>query len=97
MLVTRVRPNRLVERFVIVSPISFYANDLEPQLAERARAICTAAHVMEGPQLEACTLDTAVLGGAEAAKVFVRSLPIRAVLRPGSPLQRIVTKPIQRP
>jgi hypothetical protein len=75
----------------------FFANDLEPELGERARAICTAAHVKEGPQLDACTLDTAVLGGAEAAKVFVRTLPIRAVLRPGLPLERIEIKPIKRP
>jgi hypothetical protein len=75
----------------------FYANDLEPQVAERAREICTAAHVKEGPQLDACTLDAAVLGGAEAAKVFARTLPIRAVLRPGLPLERIEIKPIKRP
>lgn len=75
----------------------FYANDLEPEVAKRARAICTAAHVKEGPQLDACILDTAVLGGAEAAKAFVRTLPIRAVLRPGLPLEPIEVKPIKRP
>jgi len=75
----------------------FYANDLDPKLAERARAVCTAAGVKEGPQLDACTLDTAVLGGAEAAKVFVRTLPIRAVLRPGLPLTRVEIKAIKRP
>jgi hypothetical protein len=75
----------------------FYANDLEPQLAERTRALCTAAGVKEGPELDACTLDTVVLGGAEAAKVFVQTLPIRAVLQPGLPLKRIDIKPIKRP
>jgi hypothetical protein len=75
----------------------FYANDLEQQLADRTRAICTAAGVKEGPELDACTLDTAVLGGAEAAKVFVRTLPIRAVLRPNLALKRIEIKRIIRP
>ena len=87
--------NRDIETGAASKP--FYANDLEPQLAERARAICTAAHVKEGPQFDACTLDTAVLGGAGAAKVFVRTLPIRAVLRPGLPLERVEIKPIKRP
>jgi hypothetical protein len=82
--------DRNIETGVASKP--FYANDLEPKLAERARAVCTAAGVKEGPQLEACTLDTTVLGGEEAAKVFVRALPIRAVLRPDLPLKRIEMK-----
>jgi hypothetical protein len=76
----------------------FYANDLEPRQSERARAICTAAGTKEGPQLDACVLDTTVLGGEAAAKVFVRALPIRAVLRPGAPLSLVATKTtIRRP
>jgi hypothetical protein len=76
----------------------FYANDLDPKLAERAQAVCKAAGVKEGPELEACTLDTVVLGGGEAAKAFVRTLPIHAVLRPGLPLKPIEIKPtIRRP
>jgi hypothetical protein len=49
----------------------FYASDLEPQVREKALAICTAAGVKPGPLLDACTLDVAVIGNEEAAKVFV--------------------------
>lgn len=49
----------------------FYAKDLEPSLYQRTRAVCTAAGVKEGPLLDACTLDVAVIGNDEAAKVFV--------------------------
>ncbi|HVE81668.1 MAG TPA: hypothetical protein VND93_02425 [Myxococcales bacterium] len=48
----------------------FFANDLEPGLRERSRATCAAAGVKPGPLLDACTLDVAVIGNAEAAKVF---------------------------
>jgi hypothetical protein len=47
----------------------FFANDLDPQLANRNRAICMQAGVKEGPLLDACTIDVAVIGGG-AAKVF---------------------------
>jgi hypothetical protein len=87
--------DRNIETGVASKP--FYANDLDPKLAERAQAVCKAAGVKEGPQLEACTLDTTVLGGGEAAKVFVRALPIRAVLRPDLPLKLIEIKAIARP
>ena len=43
--------------------------DLDPQLARRTRAICAQAGVKEGPLLDACTLDVAVIG-SRAAKVF---------------------------
>ena len=51
--------------------ITFYANDLDPTLAEKTRAVCTAAGVKPGPLLEACILDVAVIGNDLAAKVFV--------------------------
>jgi hypothetical protein len=60
----------------------FYANDLNPRDGERARAVCVAAGIKEQTLLEACTLDTAVLGNRTAAKVFARAKPPRAVLRP---------------
>jgi hypothetical protein len=62
----------------------FYAADLPPKDRERARATCVAAGVKDQTLLEACTLDTAVLGNRTAAKVFARATPPRAVLRPAS-------------
>jgi len=49
----------------------FYAKDLEPKVREKALAVCTAAGVKPGPLLDACTLDVAVIGNDDAAKVFV--------------------------
>ena len=49
----------------------FYAKDLEPSTYQRTRAVCAAAGVKEGPLLDACTLDVAVIGNDAAAKVFV--------------------------
>jgi hypothetical protein len=57
----------------------FFAKDLEPNLRERARGVCTAAGVKEGPLLDACTLDVAVIGQDAAAKVFVGMNPPQAV------------------
>jgi len=57
----------------------FYANDLDPGLRDRARAVCTAAGVKPGALLDACTLDVAVLGNNDAAKVFVNANPPVAV------------------
>src|ERR1700674_495593 len=48
----------------------FFAKDLNPQLAQRTRAVCLKAGVKEGPLLDACTLDVAVIGSSIAAKVF---------------------------
>jgi von Willebrand factor type D domain len=62
----------------------FYANDLSPKNREPARAVCIAAGIKDQTLLEACTLDTAVLGNRTAAKVFARAKPPRAVLRPAS-------------
>jgi len=48
----------------------FFAKDLESALAKRAQAVCTKAGVKEGPLLDACTLDVAVIGSSNAAKVY---------------------------
>jgi hypothetical protein len=56
----------------------FYANDLDPEVYKRTRAVCMAAGVKAGPLLDACTLDVAVLGN-DAAKVFVDAAPPIAV------------------
>ena len=54
----------------------FYAKDLGPELARRNRDICMRAGVKEGPLLDACMIDVAMLGG-RAAKVFAgRSTPV---------------------
>ena len=54
-----------------IPEIPFYANNLEPQVYQRARAVCTAAGVKVKSLLDACTLDVAVIGNETAAKVFV--------------------------
>src|SRR5439155_17567212 len=61
--------DRNVERGIPRRP--FYANDLDPRVYERTRAVCTAAGVKAGPLLDACTLDGAVIGDDKAAQVFV--------------------------
>jgi hypothetical protein len=48
----------------------FFAEHLDPRLAKLAQAICTEAGVKEGPLLDACTLDVAVIGSGNAAKVY---------------------------
>ena len=48
----------------------FFAKDLDPRLARRTQAICAQAGVKEGPLLDACTLDVAVIGSSSAAKVY---------------------------
>lgn len=54
----------------------FYANDLNQDLAKRNQAICTKAGVKEGPMLNACMIDVAMLGTG-AAKVFAgRRAPV---------------------
>ena len=59
----------------------FYANDLTPQEHERAQAICTEAGVRDESLLDACILDTTVLGTRDAATVFTRAHPPRAEIR----------------
>ncbi len=57
--------------------VPFYADNLNPDLRERTRAVCTRAGVKVGVLLEACTLDVAVIGREEAANVFVgRAAPV---------------------
>ena len=58
-----------VERGIPTRP--FYAKDLEPNVREKALAVCKAAGVAPGALLDACTLDVAVIGQDAAAKVFV--------------------------
>jgi hypothetical protein len=43
------------------------------------RAICMEAGVREGPLLDACILDVAVIGDKAAAEVYVNALPPVAV------------------
>jgi hypothetical protein len=49
----------------------FFAKDLEPNVRQHAHGVCVAAGVKPGPLLDACTLDVAVIGRDDAAKVFV--------------------------
>jgi hypothetical protein len=72
--------DRNVERGIPRRP--FYANDLEPRVYERTRAVCTAAGVKAGPLLDACTLDVAVIGDDKAAQVFVNAPEPVAVGKP---------------
>ena len=50
-----------------------YAGNLPPKLATTARAACVAAGVTAAPLLDACTVDTAVLG--QGAISAYRNLP----------------------
>ena len=56
------------------------ASDLDADSEQKARAACLAAGVTAPALLDDCTLDTAVLGDATAAKVFTRLRAPRAVL-----------------
>jgi len=52
----------------------FYAQNLRktnPDLAQRARAVCLKFGVKQGPLLDACIIDVAVIGNPAAAKVYV--------------------------
>jgi hypothetical protein len=62
----------------------FYAADLDPKIYERTRAICVEAGVTQGPHLDDCTLDVAVIGSPRAAKVFVGEAPPAAVWQAGA-------------
>lgn len=57
----------------------FYDKDLEPEVRQKAQGVCTAAGVKPGALFEACTLDVAVIGKDDAAKVFVNAIPPVAV------------------
>lgn len=58
----------------------FYAENLAPAVYTRARALCTEAGVRDDSLLDACTLDTAVLGET-AVRTYVRAHPPRAEVR----------------
>lgn len=49
----------------------FFARDLDQKVFAHAREVAKAAGVKEGPLLDAATLDVAVIGDDNAAKVFV--------------------------
>lgn len=59
----------------------FFAEDLEPAVRDKARAICLEAGVKKGVLLDACTLDVAVIGDPAAAEVFVDAVMPGAVGR----------------
>jgi len=54
---------------------AFYAGDLDREIRDKAHAICVTAGVKGDTLLDACTLDVAVLGSEEAAKVYVDYTP----------------------
>jgi hypothetical protein len=60
---------REVKRGVPQKP--FYATDLDQALAKRAQEVCQRAGVKEGPLLDACMIDVAVIG-PKAAQGYVR-------------------------
>jgi hypothetical protein len=79
-LVTRLCGGNDVEERIPDRP--FYAQQLDRETHERARAICEQARVRDSSLLDACILDTAVLGKG-AAVVYTRMPPPRAELRVG--------------
>jgi len=60
----------------------FFARDLNPEAATRARAVCKAAGVTTQHFLDACMLDSAVLNDETAARVFVKATAPRRVIKP---------------
>jgi hypothetical protein len=58
---------------------TFYASDLDSQMTERTRAVCTAAGVKDAAYLDACTVDVAMIGNDEATRIFVGMPPPVAV------------------
>lgn len=50
----------------------FLPRDLAPELAKRAKVICAKAGVKQGPLLDACMIDVAVIGRAGAAKIYAK-------------------------
>jgi hypothetical protein len=63
----------------------FYAKDLDRNLYDRTRAICTAAGVKGETLLDACTLDVVVIGNNAAVQVFVNAPKPTAVGNVGNP------------
>lgn len=60
----------------------FFAADLEPQAAAKARAACVAAGVKDPAHLDACTLDAAVFRDTRAVQIYTRAIAPRLTLRP---------------
>jgi hypothetical protein len=60
----------------------FFANDLDPQIYQRARTACTQAGVKVDSLLNACTLDVAVIGRPAAARAFASAKAPVAVGNP---------------
>lgn len=59
----------------------FYVSDLKPKEAKHAVAVCKTSGITEPALLEACALDTAVLGDNETAvKTYVHAIAPRAVM-----------------
>jgi len=75
--------DRDVERGIPAT--TFYARDLDPRDYERARGVCTEAGIRDETLLDACTIDVAVIGTRDAARVFARTRPPRAEIRPEPP------------
>jgi hypothetical protein len=77
---------------------AFYAKDLTTEQQQKARALCAAGGVEDAAALEACTLDTAVLGHATAVKAFAKPLCVRAILRPDIKLEHLkLIEPVKIP
>jgi len=60
----------------------FFVEHLDPAVAAKAKATCTAAGVKEGQRLDSCILDNAVLGHEAATKVFVKMAAPKHVIKP---------------
>lgn len=60
-----------IERGIPEEP--FYAENLPQDLSERTRAVCMEKGVEEGPLLDACILDVAVIDDEAAAEFFVNA------------------------
>jgi hypothetical protein len=62
-----------------VPSATFYSADVDPQVTGRTRAVCTNAGVKDPALLDACTVDVAMIGNEEAARVFTTAIPPVAV------------------
>jgi hypothetical protein len=62
----------------------FYARDLPPEAAARARAVCEREGVRDKELFDDCVLDTAVLNDKAAARVYIVGIPatLRTVVKP---------------
>jgi hypothetical protein len=51
----------------------FCVTDLDPKAREHAQAVCQQFDIKQGPMLDACVLDVAMLGDDKAAQAFVNA------------------------